>query len=844
MTGALQLSTGAPFPLPRGEAPWLVEDGVVEVYLVSPDRKRLVAVVPAGRHVFPVNGDARVGLSLVATDGTRLTLVGADDSGLAESAAAWLKGPGAMPWDAHRLLDDSSGEPRCQSGAELVASVQSFTTALDNHHAAIDAERDGYDIARLANRSATGRPASGAAGGALQDALATVGEALGIMVRRRRGGAEADDFNAIARHARLFGFRARRIVLPEAWWRHDLGPLIVRRIEDNRIEALLRRRGAYADASGRPVRSVGAQVYDSVAYVGYAPFPDGLPGFVKLGAKTLSGATHDLATIASAGLLAAVVGLALPLATSWLFSDIVPSGAAGLLAAVGVALVVAALAQAVFRAAQATAVARVDGRSAIKLAAGLMDRVLQLPTQYFKTISAGDLNQRLHGLESMRAVAVEVLLSSGVTALFSIVYLALMFAQGARLALIAVVPTLIYIAALVVSRLLQMAPLRQAAEIDGQLAGVTYEILEGIAKLRSAAAELRAMERWRVLYHRQQAVVAKGTRIADRFATFADPWQVVTLASLFAAAALLTRADLTTGTFIGFLAAFGIFQASLVSFCEALMRILLVQPLAERAQSVLAAEPEALSARADPGRLTGRIEANSVSFGYSADGPPLIEALDFALQPGEHMAIVGRSGSGKSTILRLLLGFERPRTGVILYDGQDLAGLDLARVRGQIGVVLQSSSLFAGSILENIRGASDISLEECLEAAEHAGLKEELALLPMGVHTPITEGASTLSGGQRQRILIARAIAPKPRILFLDEATSALDNVVQAAVSSALDTLRVSRVTIAHRLSTVRQADRICVVQNGRFVEAGTFAELIAERGLFAELAERQLLSE
>ena len=218
--------------------------------------------------------------------------------------------------------------------------------------------------------------------------------------------------------------------------------------------------------------------------------------------------------------------------------------------------------------------------------------------------------------------------------------------------------------------------------------------------------------------------------------------------------------------------------------------------------------------------------------------------MSFAIRAGEHVAIVGGSGSGKSTVLRLLLGFERPRTGSLTYDGQELASLDPSRVRAQIGVVLQSSQLFAGSINENIRGASGASLEQCRLAAERAGLGPDLKLMPMGLHTPITEGSGTLSGGQRQRILIARAIVAEPAILFFDEATSALDNATQSVVARTLDSLRATRVTIAHRLSTVRNADRIFVLEAGRFVETGSYSELMARNGAFAALSRRQLLED
>jgi ATP-binding cassette subfamily C protein len=266
--------------------------------------------------------------------------------------------------------------------------------------------------------------------------------------------------------------------------------------------------------------------------------------------------------------------------------------------------------------------------------------------------------------------------------------------------------------------------------------------------------------------------------------------------------------------------------------------------LVERAKPILEAEPEVDPGRSDPGQLSGAIEAAGLTFAYGEGLAPVLNNLDLKIAEGQHVAIVGGSGSGKSTLLRLLLGFESPLRGSILYNGQDLTRLDLTRVRGQIGVVLQASQLFAGSILENIRGAGNAGLEECLIAAERAGLAQDLEYFAMGIHTPITEGASTLSGGQRQRILIARALASSPKMLFFDEATSALDNTTQAVVSGTLDAMKITRVTIAHRLSTVRNADLICVLEDGKFVEQGSYDMLMARDGAFAKLAQRQLAGE
>ncbi len=837
MTIGLRIGDDAATTLPPGPTPWQVRSGRIEVYLCTPDRRRLVAIVEPGRHLFPLPPGAAATLALVAPTGAMIDLAEEPaPAELAESAAAWIR-------RAARPLGLAIPEYAPGDGG-LVAAVQRFTLALDDHHAAAETARDAADTLRLANRDQAAA-AAGTAGGALRQAVAVVAEALGVWSRPVAAPPHGPDDNAsVPLLARGAGFRARRVILPRLWWRHDAGPMIVRAAATGSVEALVWRGGRYVDQSAAVVDAAAAERFDSTAYTAFAPLADGTGGLIGLGRHALAGIGPDLRSIALAGLAVALIGLPIPIATGWIFEDVVPSGAGGLLVAVGIAIVAAAIVKTALGIAQGFAQARIEGRSAIRLAAGMADRLLQLPTSFFKSMSAGDLNQRLQNVEAIRAMVVGVVLSSGLTALFSIVYLALLFVQDARLALLALGLALAYVAALFASRLFQIGPLREAAALDGRIAGVAYETIDGAAKLRSAAAEPRAIARWRRLYQREQGVALRAGRVANHFLAFADAWQILTLAGLFGAAALLSASHVTAGRFIGFLAAFAIFQGSFVAFCEALLRVMTAQPLAERVRPLLAAEPEMQAGRSDPGNLTGLIELSGVTFGYVGDGAPLLAGLSFTVRPGEHLAIVGGSGSGKSTVLRLLLGFERPRNGAVLYDGQDLAGLDVSRVRAQIGTVLQASRLFAGSILENIRGASDLSLERCLHAADEAGLGEDLAGFPMGIHTPITEGGGTLSGGQRQRVLIARALAASPRILFLDEATSALDNVTQAIVARTVERMEVTRITIAHRLSTVRNADRIAVLAGGRFAESGTYRELIAKQGLFAALAERQLMGD
>ena len=244
-------------------------------------------------------------------------------------------------------------------------------------------------------------------------------------------------------------------------------------------------------------------------------------------------------------------------------------------------------------------------------------------------------------------------------------------------------------------------------------------------------------------------------------------------------------------------------------------------------------------------RLSGGIELNNVSFRYNENMPLILDDLSLKIRPGQYVAIVGRTGCGKSTLLRLLLGFEKPQKGAIYYDGKDLERIDLRSLRRRIGVVMQNGKLFQGDIYSNIViSAPWLSQQDAWEAAELTGIAEDIRRMPMGMNTIISEGSGGISGGQRQRLMIARAIAPKPKILMFDEATSALDNITQKKVSESLDRLKCTRIVIAHRLSTIRQCDRILVLDQGKIVEDGTYDELIASDGFFAELVARQRLDD
>ncbi|MBV8168180.1 MAG: ATP-binding cassette domain-containing protein, partial [Alphaproteobacteria bacterium] len=295
-------------------------------------------------------------------------------------------------------------------------------------------------------------------------------------------------------------------------------------------------------------------------------------------------------------------------------------------------------------------------------------------------------------------------------------------------------------------------------------------------------------------------------------------------------------------SFAAFNGAFATFTAAILNLAMVMNSAIAAAPLLARVRPVFEAPLEVEARRVDPGLLGGHIAVRNVWFRYSPDGPWTLRDIDFEVRPGSSLAIVGVSGSGKSALLRLLLGFETPERGGVYYDDRDLETLDLRALRRQIGTVLETAVLMPGTIFENIAGGARVTREQVIEAARLAGLDGDIAAMPKGLDTMVTEGGGQLSGGQRQRVMIARALVNRPRLLFFDEATSALDNRTQAIVSDSLSRMNATRLVIAHRLSTIRAADHIIVLEGGRIAEAGSYDELVERGGTFFRLVQRQML--
>lgn len=377
-------------------------------------------------------------------------------------------------------------------------------------------------------------------------------------------------------------------------------------------------------------------------------------------------------------------------------------------------------------------------------------------------------------------------------------------------------------------------------ELSAKESGMQYAMISGIQKIKLSGAEKRAFARWANLY-------AKGAAFTYNPPMFIKINGVISMAISLVGTFVMywaaVKSNIAVADYYAFNTAYGMVSGAFLSLASIALTVAQIKPTVDMAKPILEAVPEISEGKQVVTELSGGIELHNVSFRYAESQPNILDDFSLKIKAGQYVAIVGATGCGKSTLMRILLGFEIPQKGSVYYDGKDIAALDLKSLRQNIGTVMQNSKLFSGDIYSNIViSAPRLTVDDAWEAAEMAGIAEDIRQMPMGMHTIISEGSGGISGGQRQRLAIARAIAPKPKVLMFDEATSALDNITQKMVSDSLEKLECTRIVIAHRLSTIRACDRIIFLENGKIAEDGTYDELIAKNGLFAQLVERQRL--
>lgn len=533
-----------------------------------------------------------------------------------------------------------------------------------------------------------------------------------------------------------------------------------------------------------------------------------------------------------------LLGLISPAITQLLYSYIVPSGQISLLLSPAVMLTGTAVSAALVGIVRQLALSRMETKLSVSVEAAVMARVLSLPASFFKQFSAGDLSSRMQGIGQLCAAISSAVLGIGASSLFSLIYLGQVFSFAPSLVAPSLLITLLSLAVTALSALCQVRYGKKQLMAAAKNSGVVFSLFTGIQKIRLAGAERRAFAHWAERYREQAeyqyaspVFVRAGEAIAAGITT------VGTILIYYSAA----MHQVAAADYIAFSASFGMVSGALTSLASVGVMAAQIRPLVEMVEPILQAEPEVAEGKQMIRRLSGGLELSNISFRYVPDGPLILDNVSLKIRPGQYVAVVGETGCGKSTLMRLMLGFEKPQKGAVYYDGKDLAKADLKSLRQHIGVVMQNGKLFQGDIYSNIViSAPELSLDDAWEAAEMAGIADDIRAMPMGMHTLISEGGGGISGGQRQRLMIARAIAPRPRILMLDEATSALDNVTQKKVSDSLERMGSTRIVIAHRLSTIRHCDRILVMEKGRITADGTYEELMRTNEYFAGLVRRQ----
>ena len=573
----------------------------------------------------------------------------------------------------------------------------------------------------------------------------------------------------------------------------------------------------------------------------YRPLPMkslGIPDLLLYMKNCIS--SGDVILIFLATLAVTLVGMVEPKVYQMVTGPVLDSKSMSLLTGTAIFLISATIASQLLSVVRSLMMDRITIKTSLAVEASVMMRMLSLPLSFFRKYSSGELSSRTSAVSTLCSMLISNVFSMGLSSLLSLLYITQIFSFTPYLVVPSIAIILITVVSSLVTSLLQVRISREKMKLSAKEYGMSYAMVSGIRKIRLSGSEKRAFARWGRLYARNMELEYNPPMFLKINSVIMTAISLIGNIILYY---LAVKSRVGPSGYFAFSAAYGRVMGAFSSLAGIAISVAGIPPVLEMAEPILKTEPEITAGKEVITQIRGNIELNHISFRYEENTPLVLDDLSLKIRSGEYVAIVGRTGCGKSTLVRLLLGFEKPEKGAIYYDGHDLNTIDPRSLRRKMGVVTQDGQLFQGDIFSNITiSAPHLTLNEAWEAAEIAGIARDIREMPMGMNTVISEGLGGISGGQKQRLMIARAVAPKPAILILDEATSALDNKTQKQVSEALDRLKCTRIVIAHRLSTIRNCDRILLIDKGTIREEGTYEELIGKGGAFAQLVERQRL--
>ena len=548
----------------------------------------------------------------------------------------------------------------------------------------------------------------------------------------------------------------------------------------------------------------------------------------------------DIVMIIAAAAAVSLVGLLMPRLTATLTGAVLKSGRADALIGIAICIICVSFSTQLLSSVNGFITSRLSIKTSLGVQASMMMRLMSLPAHFFRKYSAGELNSRSQSVNQLCTLLMGMVMSTGLTSITSLMYITQIVHYTPMLVVPSIVIILVTVIFSTVSTLVQIKINKKMMEINAKESGMSYSMITGIQKIKLAGAEKRIFAKWLDLY-------SQGADLTYNPPLFIKINSVITLGITLFSNIILYYLAVVSGigqsSYFAFTTAYGMLSGAFMALSGVALSAARIKPILEMAEPFLKTEPETSDNKEIVTSITGSVELDHISFRYAEGLPLVIDDLSLKIKPGEYVAIVGKTGCGKSTLMRILLGFEKPEKGSVRFDGRDINTLDLPSLRKKIGTVMQDAGLFQGDIYSNIViTAPQLTLDDAWDAAEKAGIADDIRSMPMQMNTIIAEGQGGISGGQRQRLMIARAIAPKPKLLMFDEATSALDNKTQKQVSEALDAMGCTRIVIAHRLSTIKHCDRILVIDEGHIIEDGTYDELIEKDGYFAKLVERQRL--